>query len=220
MLERQQSQLVAGLQELYRRTQNGEGWPGDRLELERHNQPLTHKILEALGVLRPGVWKETENIGNPWQWVEKRRPDDDDEDDGCTYPVYGSPSTQSTCTYSPHSPTQSSTFAQSTIMLKRRLKLQTGLATMAPPAQQHTLSMPPPFIAGLAPIKPEGHTNPFPTPKMTLSDMSGPYNQMMAMGLLDRASGSSTMDWSFGMDDVFANLGAQEPSVLQGCLQH
>jgi hypothetical protein len=50
MLEQQQSQLVTGLQVLYRRLQAGEGWPG--LPLDSHGgQPLTHDILERLDLL-------------------------------------------------------------------------------------------------------------------------------------------------------------------------
>ncbi|KAF2429495.1 hypothetical protein EJ08DRAFT_698216 [Tothia fuscella] len=50
MLEQQQSQLVTGLQVLYKRLQAGEGWPG--LPLESHGgQPLTHDILERLDLL-------------------------------------------------------------------------------------------------------------------------------------------------------------------------
>lgn len=50
MLEQQQSQLVTGLQVLYKRLQAGEGWPG--LPLDSHSgQPLTHDILERLDLL-------------------------------------------------------------------------------------------------------------------------------------------------------------------------
>jgi hypothetical protein len=50
MLEQQQSQLVTGLQVLYKRLQAGEGWPG--LPLDSHaGQPLTHDILERLDLL-------------------------------------------------------------------------------------------------------------------------------------------------------------------------
>ncbi|EEP82082.1 predicted protein [Uncinocarpus reesii 1704] len=50
MLEEQQNQLVAGLRLLYRRVQEGEGWPGKPVQ-ECNGRPLTHEILEALGVL-------------------------------------------------------------------------------------------------------------------------------------------------------------------------
>lgn len=52
MLESQQAQLVAGLQELYKRTQNGQGWTGAPLKETSHGMPLTHDILERLGALK------------------------------------------------------------------------------------------------------------------------------------------------------------------------
>ncbi|RMD41559.1 hypothetical protein DV735_g3567, partial [Chaetothyriales sp. CBS 134920] len=52
MLETQQAQLVAGLQELYRRTQNGQGWTGPALKETSAGVPLTHDILERLGALK------------------------------------------------------------------------------------------------------------------------------------------------------------------------
>lgn len=52
MLESQQTQLVAGLQELYRRLQTGDGWVGSPLKESTRGQPLTHDILERLGALK------------------------------------------------------------------------------------------------------------------------------------------------------------------------
>lgn len=52
MLENQQAQLVAGLQELYRRVQTGEGWTGAPLKESNKGAPLTHEILERLGALK------------------------------------------------------------------------------------------------------------------------------------------------------------------------
>ena len=52
MLEQQQSQLVTGLQELYRRSQSGQGWVGDPLKEGDQGNPLTHDILERLGSLK------------------------------------------------------------------------------------------------------------------------------------------------------------------------
>ncbi|KAJ5162414.1 hypothetical protein N7492_007806 [Penicillium capsulatum] len=51
MLEQQQVWLVNGLQELYRRSIEGEGWPGDRLKAEPNGHPLTHDLLTRLGAL-------------------------------------------------------------------------------------------------------------------------------------------------------------------------
>jgi hypothetical protein len=51
MLEQQQSQLVAGLRELYRKLQARESWPGSPLENVLDGHPLTHDILERLDLL-------------------------------------------------------------------------------------------------------------------------------------------------------------------------
>lgn len=51
MLEQQQAWLVHGLQEMYRRSTEGEGWPGDRLKTEPNGHPLTHDLLTRLGAL-------------------------------------------------------------------------------------------------------------------------------------------------------------------------
>ncbi|PSN62367.1 hypothetical protein BS50DRAFT_577289 [Corynespora cassiicola Philippines] len=53
MLEQQQTQLVAGLRELYSRLQNGQGWPGQPLREAQGGHPLTHDILERLDLLHP-----------------------------------------------------------------------------------------------------------------------------------------------------------------------
>lgn len=52
MLEQQQAQLVAGLQELYKRAQSGQGWVGSPLKDSNNGNPLTHDILERLGALK------------------------------------------------------------------------------------------------------------------------------------------------------------------------
>lgn len=51
MLEQQQAWLVYGLQELYRRTRDGHGWPGEPLKCEANGHPLTHDLLTRLGAL-------------------------------------------------------------------------------------------------------------------------------------------------------------------------
>ena len=51
MLEQQQSQLVAGLRDLYSRLQNGQAWPGQPLREAQSGHPLTHDILERLDLL-------------------------------------------------------------------------------------------------------------------------------------------------------------------------
>ncbi|KAI9799187.1 MAG: hypothetical protein M1833_004227 [Piccolia ochrophora] len=54
LLEQQQAQLVSGLQELYKRTKNGEGWAGGPLKDTELGHPLTHDILDRLGSLQQG----------------------------------------------------------------------------------------------------------------------------------------------------------------------
>jgi len=49
MLEQQQAWLVHGVQELYRRNIEGEGWAGEQLKLEPNDHPLTHDLLVRLG---------------------------------------------------------------------------------------------------------------------------------------------------------------------------
>lgn len=52
MLEQQQLQLVNGLQELYERLVNDQGWKGSPLENSNNGHPLTHDILDRLGALK------------------------------------------------------------------------------------------------------------------------------------------------------------------------
>lgn len=51
MLEQQQAQVVDGLQELYTRLKNRQGWPGQPLREAQGGHPLTHDILERLDLL-------------------------------------------------------------------------------------------------------------------------------------------------------------------------
>ncbi|KAJ4365805.1 Fluconazole resistance protein 1 [Neocucurbitaria cava] len=55
MLEQQQTQLVAGLRQLYSRLQKGESWPGQPLRETSGGHPLTHDILERLDLLHPST---------------------------------------------------------------------------------------------------------------------------------------------------------------------
>ncbi|KAL8941358.1 MAG: hypothetical protein Q9216_002297 [Gyalolechia sp. 2 TL-2023] len=61
MLERQQAQLIAGVQSLYRLNQKGERVPAESLEANRIGQPLVHQILQKLCVL---------NADDPWDEIE------------------------------------------------------------------------------------------------------------------------------------------------------
>lgn len=66
MLQRQQSQLNAGVQELYGRLLDGRGWPGKPLEVNCNGQALVHAILERLSLL-------DENDG--WNEIEDSEPE-------------------------------------------------------------------------------------------------------------------------------------------------
>ena len=118
MLERQHTELIAGLQELYRRIQAGEPFPSPPLEPVYNGQPLTHKILEALGVLPSEEdWEDGDKVvpfeGMTWQGLEQ---------EGYAYDV--STATTSPITQTPFSPIAMTPFPQSTIMAKRARKLQ------------------------------------------------------------------------------------------------
>lgn len=72
MLEQQQTQLVIGLQELYRRTLEGEGWPGSPLKSNTSGYPLTHDILERLGALKAEGSDENEPFEEDLGLVQQR----------------------------------------------------------------------------------------------------------------------------------------------------
>lgn len=59
MLEQQQNQLVTGLQELYALVISRASWKGAPLKESANGHPLTHDILERLGVLKLDL-----NVGN------------------------------------------------------------------------------------------------------------------------------------------------------------
>ena len=197
MLERQNGQLSAGLQELYRRTQNCCSWTEPHLEFGDQNQPLTHKILEVLGVLHPGDREDMGSVNHDWESLEAQEQDGNDWD--WMYSRMDSSPTQAA--FSQDSPTQIA-FPQSAIMSKRQMKAHSSLA---PTAQ--TLSMPPPLVTNFACIKPEPYNHAFPTHIPTSTDTFPPYEEMSMS--LDQSSGSTT-GWSLGMDDLFGNLGSQE----------
>merc|ERR1711977_434224 len=67
LLEKQQMQLVLGLQEMYRRTLSGQGWLG---------APLTHDILERLGVLEHDTHSNPEFSGSDKEGLQVKSIDD------------------------------------------------------------------------------------------------------------------------------------------------
>lgn len=54
MLEQQQGQIVAALQEMYRRARQKSVWDGKPLDEGNDGNPLTHDILVALNIVSPG----------------------------------------------------------------------------------------------------------------------------------------------------------------------
>lgn len=72
MLENQQSQLVAGLHELYKRVQNGQGWAGSPLKETSHGGPLTHDILESLGALKQENHSESDRFEEDLSAMQQR----------------------------------------------------------------------------------------------------------------------------------------------------
>ncbi|KAL9612651.1 MAG: hypothetical protein Q9167_002778 [Letrouitia subvulpina] len=74
MLQRQQSQLIAGVQELYSRLRDGSGWPGDPLELNCHGQASVHAVLERLRLLDGNdAWNEAEDSESEQQLPESHQ---------------------------------------------------------------------------------------------------------------------------------------------------
>jgi hypothetical protein len=72
MLEQQQAQLVAGLQESYRLMQAGNCWPGSPLKPSSNGHPLTHDILERLGALNQEGQLGDEHFEEDLSVVQKR----------------------------------------------------------------------------------------------------------------------------------------------------
>ena len=81
MLEQQQSWLVNGLQEMYRRACDGQGWPGEPLRCEPNGHPLTHDLLTRLGALDHTKGERfEENPDHMQQELWRRRQDSSDVD--------------------------------------------------------------------------------------------------------------------------------------------
>ena len=73
MLEEQQERLVDALQEMYHRLRRNETWPGTKLA-ETNGQPLTHDLLQGLGVLgtRPGGDEASEPCEQPFERMQSK----------------------------------------------------------------------------------------------------------------------------------------------------
>lgn len=71
MLEQQQSQLVAGLQETYRLLRSAKAWPGAALS-EAEGQPLTHDILARLDIISSKTDGESEHFEEDCERLQQR----------------------------------------------------------------------------------------------------------------------------------------------------
>lgn len=200
MLERQHTQLIAGVQELYKRLQTGEGWPGERLENANHNQPLTHKILERLQVLQSNEWDDMDDPHAKWQSFEQP------SEDGVLYASSSTtPASQTT-----FPPSISTTFPNSAIMSNRRSKVQ------HPVSMSDSMPMPMPLLTSSHPYaaKPDffpshlqylGHDQP---PLYSNDDDDGMgLSSYRGMGM---AMGMDT-DWTHGMDDLYDHYSVAQP---------
>lgn len=72
MLEQQQAQLVAGLQEMYKRMLEGQGWIGCPLSDPGSGQPLTHDILDRLGLLKHDRKSDSDTFEEDFSVLQKR----------------------------------------------------------------------------------------------------------------------------------------------------
>lgn len=91
MLEQQQTWLVNGLQELYRRACDGQGWPGEPLRCEPNGHPLTHDLLTRLGALdhtKGERFEENPDLMQQDLW--RRRQDSSDASSEAQSPVVSS----------------------------------------------------------------------------------------------------------------------------------
>lgn len=214
MLERQHTQLIAGLQELYRRTRNGEHWTGLCPDFNRYGQPLTHKILEALGVLQQDEWDDSERAdGNLWRTFEQSFEQQAD-DLASMYPsAAASPSAQAA--FSPVSVTQGA-FSNSVIMAKRRSKYQGDPSNVV----DQTIRMP---VSLTTSFPQSGGNNDFPyTTALAESTFSIPATTMSldTNNDMDYATQGRMLtrdvDWTFDTDDMFDNAVGQAMSLHVG----
>lgn len=72
MLEQQQTQLIIGLQELYRRIEHGQGWLGSSLKESSNGRPLTYDILKRLGALKQDEHSSSETFEEDPSLMQQR----------------------------------------------------------------------------------------------------------------------------------------------------
>jgi hypothetical protein len=150
MLEQQQAWLVHGLQELYRRSTEGEGWPGDLLKPESNGHPLTHDLLTRLGALDHSKGERFEE--NPevmqhdlWRNGMTRQDSTDGSTDSPHSPVARSRfssdafSSHSQQTMPPTPPTYSP--SSRAAPMQQQIKVEPTMSTAPTPQSQYALSM-------------------------------------------------------------------------------
>lgn len=215
MLERQHAQLIAGLQELYRRTQDGQGWRGTPLDLVNNGQPLTHQMLERLGVLRSYEWDDSECLDDmpPWQSFEQRS----QEEHGM---IHDPARTTSPILTPAVSPTSQSAFPHSAIMAKRRSKQKPSKTPISP-----TLLMTP-MVSWTHPYDDDYQPLPYNTDldssfESSQHDPELPLHLPTPMEALTHWIAESdnlpfgNTDWAFGTADKFETTGNPSGLALQ-----
>ena len=201
MLERQHNQLIAGLHEMYKHLQTSEGKPGAKLELSTQNgsQPLTHQILEALGVLHPAPQDDAEDQDGEWQTFEHHP-----QDDGMMYTsAAASPSRQITFSPMQQTLTQPAMLSHPSIMDRRCSKYDTDPQRV----EQYMAAMPP--LNTLIPHLKQGpsYSANMAYSRQQLQEFPN-FQVDKHMGLGDNTSGRGPgvmdVDWT-GMEDMFDN---------------
>ncbi|KAJ5152888.1 uncharacterized protein N7482_009366 [Penicillium canariense] len=148
MLEQQQAWLVNGLQELYRRSIEGEGWPGDLLKPEPNGHPLTHDLLKRLGALDHSKGERFEE--NPeamqhelWRNGMQRQESTDGSSDSPHSPLarsrYSSDTFSSQQTLPPTPPAYSPT--HHVVHTQPQIKPEPAMSAAPAPQPQYALSM-------------------------------------------------------------------------------
>lgn len=209
MLERQHTQLLTGLQELYRRAQNGQGWDGPPLDPINRGRPLAHKILDALGVLCKDEWEDDDGPDgmSSWQSFEQQshRGSDILHDHSDTV----SPAT--TMAISPLS-VPPPAFPLSTIKAKRPSKYKAS----RPPTSQPLSTAPLPVLDPYADsyknllASDPGHYSS--GPQLQTPTPTAPFN----LAILENDNLSyDSMEWDMGTDDIFDVSNYQAALPLQ-----
>ncbi|KAL2046311.1 hypothetical protein N7G274_001758 [Stereocaulon virgatum] len=198
MLERQHTQLIAGLQELYRRIQAGESFPA--LELGHHGQPFTHKILESLGALQGDDWEDNNGsiFDTELSWRNFDLPQSGTQDYASMYGDSHSASPATQTTFSPTSNTQT-TFPHSTIMAKRRSKFESNNSM----ATNQTLSVPPLLNTNNPTYHPGNFTS---SSSFQIPPHLNTFNNDNGFTNDNGDNGYGHIDWmNLGVDDLFGN---------------